>query len=682
MPPYREPFNVQNALPRLVLALCLIAAPAPAQSPAASDPGLDHAMLDTKTSPCDNFYRFACGGWIDANPIPADESSWRVDQVLSLRNRETLRAILEKAAMSPTPETEKIGNYYAACMDEAKIESLGLKPLQPGLARIAALTSKDRLPELIANLHRIGVGALFAFGSGQDAKNAEAEIAIADQGGMGLPDRDYYLKTDPQTRKIRDAYQAHIARMFVLSGASEAEAEGKAKSVMAVETALAKGALDRVARRDPQQTYHLLDRAALNALTPGFDWAAYLAPAGAPPVKSVDVTEPKFLQTAAQTVAKTSLDDLKTYLTWHLIDAAAPWLPKAFVDENFAFNGKILTGTKEIRPRWKRCVDAVDAELGEDLGRAYVATTFPPAAKVATEAMVDAVAQAFEADLKSLDWMSAETKAKAVTKLSQMRRKIGYPDRWRDYSALIVSRDDMLGDAMRAAGFEMDRELNKIGKPVDRGEWEMTPPTVNAYYDPQMNDINLPAGILQPPFFSPEYDDAINYGETGGGTVGHEMTHGFDDEGRQYDGYGNLVDWWTKQDAVRFGKRAQCVVDQYSGYTAIDKIHINGKLTLGENVADLGGVRLGYAALMKILAGKVQSDIGGFTPAQRYFIGYAQSWCGSTRPESVRLRTVTDPHSPPEYRVNGVVSDMPEFRAAFSCKANAPMAPAKVCRVW
>ncbi len=678
---------VPLCFPGLVVALIMALTPSAARAAdvptrAIADPSIDHSVMDQTADPCGNFFRYACGGWIDANPIPADESRWGLDSVLALQNRDKLRAILEKAEAQPTPETQKIGDFYASCMDEAGIEKLGLAPLKPILDRIDAMTSKDQLPSVLGELHRDGVDALFDFGAGQDAKDAESEIAIAYQGGIGLPDRDYYLKTDAASVKLRNDYQAHIARIFVLSGEDAAVADEHAKTVLKFETALAKGAMDRVARRDPQQTYHKLDRAELSALTPGFDWAAYFSAVGAPPVQVVDVSEKKFFPSAAHLIAETDLADLKTYLKWHAINGAAAWLPKAMVDENFAFFGTRLTGATENKPRWKRCVDIVDEALGEDLGRAYVADAYPPEAKTGTEAMVQAITDTFEADLKGLDWMSPETKAKALVKLAQMRKKLGYPDHWRDYSAMTVTRGDMLGNASRAAGFELQRELNKIGKPVDRSEWEMSPPTVNAYYDPQMNDINLPAGILQPPFFSPKYDDAVNFGATAGGTVGHEMTHGFDDEGRQYDGHGNLTDWWTKADAVKFNQRAQCVVDQYSGYVAVDDIHINGKLTLGENVADLGGVRLGYVALMNILAKKPVGPIGGFTPAQRYFIAYAQSWCGATRPEAIRLRTATDPHSPPQFRVNGVVSDMPEFRAAFACKADAPMVAKKVCRVW
>jgi len=647
-----------------------------------TDPAIDHSFLDTKTDPCNDFFRYACGGWIDANPIPSDESGWGVDSKLQNDNREKLRAILEKAAAQPTPETQKIGDLYAACMDEAAVDKLGIAPLQPVLAKIDGLTDKAKLASLIAELHRDGTEALFGFSVGQDAKNAEVEIAIASQGGMGLPDRDYYLKTDAESVKLRNDYQAHIAKMLVLAGESDVDAAAHAKTVLAFETALAKGALDRVSRRDPQKTYHLLKRAELDALTPGFNWTAYFQGVGAPPVESLDVTEKEFFSTAAKAVAGAKLEDIKTYLKWQAIDAAAPYLSKPFVDENFAFNGTRLTGATQIKPRWKRCVSLVDAAIGEDLGKAYVADAYSPEAKARTEAMVEAVTQAYEDDFKSIDWMSPETRDKALVKLGLMAKKLGYPAKWRDYSALTISRTDLLGDTSRASAFEVQRELNKIGKPVDRGEWEMTPPTVNAYYDPQMNDINLPAGILQPPFFSAKYDDAYNYGATGGSTVGHEMSHAFDDEGRQYDGHGNLADWWTKADAARFKQRAQCLVDQYDGYVAVDKIHLNGKLTLGENAADLGGVRMGYVALMKALAGKPMDKIGGFTPAQRYFIGYAQSWCSVTRPESIRLRTATDPHSPPKYRVNGIVSDTPEFREAFSCKAGAPMVRAKACRIW
>jgi endothelin-converting enzyme/putative endopeptidase len=668
----------------LLAMLPLIAATAHAAetSRAAHDPAIDHSFMDLKADPCGNFFRYACGGWIDANPIPADQSSWGLDQELMQRNQRQLRAILEKAAENPTPETQKIGDFYAACMDEAGIEKKGLRPLKPELEQIDALDDKTKLPVLLGALHRDGVQGLFGFGAGQDAKDAESEIAIVDQGGMGLPDRDYYLKTDADSAKLRADYTAHVAKMFMLTGESEKEAAADAQTVLRIETALAKGALDRVSRRDPQLTYHLLKREQLEALTPGFDWTAYLSAVGAPPVDEIDVTEEKFFRTAAKLVGGTKLDDLKTYLRWHVISDAAAWLPKAFVDENFAFYGKRLTGATEIRPRWKRCVTAVDDALGEDLGRAWVADHYPPEAKAGTERMVAAITEAFENDLKTIDWMSPETREKALVKLGQMRKKLGYPDHWRDYSAMKITRGDMLGNAAQASAFELQRELSKIGKPVDHGEWEMSPPTVNAYYDPQMNDINLPAGILQPPFFSPKYDDAVNFGATAGGTVGHEMTHGFDDEGRQYDGKGNLTDWWTKEDAAKFKARAQCVVDQYSGYVAVDKLHINGRLTLGENVADLGGVRLGYVALMNILAKHPAPDIGGFTPAQRYFIAYGQSWCGQTRPEGKRLRVATDPHSPPEFRVNGVVSDMPEFAEAFSCKPDAPMVRAKACRVW
>jgi endothelin-converting enzyme/putative endopeptidase len=668
----------------LLIVLPLIAGTVQAAdaSPAGNDPAIDHSFMDLKADPCGNFFRYACGGWIDANPIPADQSSWGLDQELMQRNQLQLRAILEKAVAASTPDTQRIADFYASCMDEAGIEKLGLTPLKAELEKIDELTDKAKLPALLGALHREGVEGLFGFGAGQDAKDAESEIAIADQGGMGLPDRDYYLKADPESVKLRADYVAHVAKMFVLAGESQTDAATHAQAVLKIETALAKGALDRVARRDPQLTYHLLKRQELDALTPGFDWTTYFTAVGAPPVGKIDVTEERFFRSAAKLVAATKLDDLKTYLRWHIINDAAAWLPKAFVDENFAFYGRRLTGAAEIKPRWKRCVNAVDEALGEELGRAWVADHYPPAAKAGTELMVAAISEAFENDLKTLDWMSPETREKALVKLGQMRKKLGYPDHWRDYSALTIARSDMLGNAARASAFELQRELDKIGKPVDHGEWEMSPPTVNAYYNPQMNDINLPAGILQPPFFSPNFDDAVNYGATAGGTVGHEMTHGFDDEGRQYDGKGNLIDWWTKEDAAKFKARAQCVVDQYSGYIAVDKLHINGKLTLGENVADLGGVRLGYVALMKILAKNPAPDVGGFTPAQRYFIAYGQSWCGQTRPESKRLRVATDPHSPAEFRVNGVVSDMPEFAAAFSCKPGAPMVRAKACRVW
>ena len=665
-----------------LMALALAGNVRAADPAPAADPGIDHAMLDPAISPCQDFYRFSCGGWIAANPIPPHESSWRVDQLLERRVDDQLRAILEKAASQPTNATRRLGDYYATCLDENAIEAAGTAPLNPQLAHIEGMTDKQQLPALIAALHRAGIDALFAFGAGQDAKDAESIIAIADEGGTGLPDRDDYMKADAPSNVLRRGYVHHIARMFQLLGESEDRARTDSETVMRIETALAKGQLDRVSRRNPQLTYHRISRADLDALTPSFDWDAYLHELGAPALEVVDVTEEAFFKTVDQVVQATALDDLKIYLRWRLLNAAARWLPQAFVREDFAFHGRRLTGVTENRPRWKRCLGNISYALMDDLGRAYAAEAFPPEARQRTQTMVDAIAGAFEDNLKTLDWMGADTRGKALAKLALLRKKLGYPDKWRDYDTLGIKRGDMLGNAQRIAAFDVKREMNKIGKPVNRGEWMIAASTVNAYYDAQMNDINLPAGILQPPFFSEKFDDAVNFGATGGSTVGHEMTHAFDDEGRQYDGHGNLTDWWTAEDAARFRERARCVAEQYSGYDAVPGLKVNGELTLGENVADLGGARLGYMALMKLLAGRTPPPVGGFTAAQRYFIAYAQSWCGSTRPETVTLHTRTDPHAPPEYRVNGVVSDMPEFRQAFSCKAGDPMVREQSCRVW
>lgn len=677
-----------RALPSACRLLAFFAAlacsgPAPAASPepAGSD-GVTPSWLDPTAAPCSNFFRFACGGWIDANPIPADETRWGVDMRLADQNRTRLRDLLEEAAARPTAETRKIGDFYASCMDETRVESLGATPLAPLLARIDGLTEKGQLAALVADLHRRGVGVFFGFGASPDMKNADIAIAVVDEGGRGLPDRETYLSDDPENRALRRDYRAHVARMLALAGASSEAADRDADSVLAIETRLAKAALDPTARRDPQKLYHPFTRSELDRLAPDFGWTSYFGGVKAEGFDRLNVTEPDFVRATQAIVADTPLPSLQAYLRWHLVSHDSNWLSKPFVEEDFAFYGKRLTGADALKPRWKRCVEAVDEAMGEDLGRAYVARYFPPEAKARTLAMVSAIAASFADTLGSLDWMGPETRRKALEKLAAIRKKIGYPDHWRDYGALVVERDDLVGNIARATSFELGRQVAKIGKPVDRSEWLMTPPTVNAYYDPQTNEIDLPAGILQPPFFSERFDDAVNFGATGAGTIGHELTHAFDDEGRQYDAKGNLADWWSPADATRFKSRAQCLVDQYGGYVAVGKTHVNGALTLGENVADLGGVRLGYAALMKVLAGKAMAPIGGFTPAQRYFLAYAQSWCGASRPEALKLGVATDPHSPVEFRVNGVVSNLPEFRAAFACPAAAPMVRAKSCKVW
>jgi putative endopeptidase len=683
----------------VVFAACLSAGAqtAPAKSaPAATQdkplqalpysPSLDLNDMDKSVDPCVDFYTYSCGGWQKKNPIPADQSSWSVYGKLYDDNQQFLWGILDdlsKQTTGRTPTQQKIGDYFAACMDEAAVEKLGATPLKPQLDAIAAMKSKKDLAPLLAKqqLENRTEGLLFNFGSNQDFENSNEIIAFADSGGLGLPDRDYYLKTDPKSVEQRNKYITHVTNMFELLGDSPATAQAEAAKVMAIETDLAKATLTLVDKRDPYKLFHKMDRAKLQALTPSFDWNTYLTVAGLPNVQTFNVTEPDFYKQVEKEINTVSLDDWKTYLRWHIAHANAPYLSSKFVNENFAFYGKTLRGAEQLRPRWKRCVSLVDEQLGEALGQEFVRRAFTPEMKKSTVEMTQYIEDAMKQDIEQLSWMSPETKKNALEKLHTIVNKVGYPDKWRDYSTVEIKRDDFLGNETRATVFESDRQLAKIGKPVDRAEWGMSPPTVNAYYNPQMNDINFPAGVLQPPLYDPKMDDAPNYGNTGS-TIGHELTHGFDDQGRQFDAQGNLKDWWTKQDADEFTKRAQCVVDQYGQYTVVDDLKINSKLTQGEDIADLGGTILAYAAWKAATKSQQLHDIEGFNPDQRFFIGLAQWACENQRPESERLHTLTDPHSPGKYRINGVVVNMPEFQKAFSCKAGQPMVSVKACRVW
>jgi endothelin-converting enzyme/putative endopeptidase len=647
-------------------------------------PSLDVAAMDKSADPCVNFYQYSCGGWIKENPIPSDQARWNVYAKLQQDNERFLWGILQEASKQAANRTaiqKQIGDYFYACMDEAAVEKAGAAPLKPGLDQIAALRSVDELPAFLAQQHLRGENMLFDFGSNQDFSDSTQVIGFANSGGLGLPDRDYYTKTDAKSVETRQKYLEHVQRTFELLGDPRAKAAAEAKTVMDVETALAKATLTRVDKRDPYKLFHKMTVPTLQAITPSFKWTAYFTAAAAPPMQTVNVTEPAFYREVQSLLKARPIDDWKTYFRWHLAHSRAPYLSSAFVKENFDFYSRYLRGVTEMQPRWKRCVQYVDRDLGEALGQEFVKRTFSADTKRRTLDMTKEIDRAMEEDLKQLPWMTPATKQKALEKLHTMVNKIGYPDKWRDYSSIELKRSDFAGNVERSVIFESKRQLAKIGKPVDRGEWDMTPSTVNAYYNPQMNDINFPAGVLQPPLFDPKMDDAPNYGDTGA-TIGHELTHGFDDEGRQFDAKGNLHDWWTKEDAAQFVKRADCVVQQYAQYTVVDDIKINSKLTLGEDVADLGGTFLAYMAWRNATKNERLKPIDGLGPDQRFFIGMAQWACGSERPESKRVNAITNPHSPEEYRVNGVVSNMPEFAHAFSCKVGQPMVRKDPCRVW
>ena len=655
---------------------------------AANEPVLDVSSMDRSIDPCVDFYAYSCGGWMKKNPITPDQSSWSTYGKLDDENRAQLRAILEEAAKTSSSRdaiAQKIGDYYASCIDEPAIEKLGVKPLLPELARIAALKSKKDLAAYVSTAQYppsiYGGGTLFTFRSGQDFKSSTQVIAEVDQGGLGLPDRDYYLKDDDKSKDLRKAYVAHVAKMFELVGDSPTNAAAEAATVMRIETALAKGQMTRVERRDPPNLYHKMTTQEFQKIAPAFEWETYFAKTGAGSLSSLNVVPPDYFRTLNKEIETESLADWKTYLRWHATHVAANDLSSAFVKESFAFYGKTLRGRQELPPRWKRCSNDADENLGEAVGQAYVAKYFSPEAKQAALKMVKEIEASMQGEIQTLPWMGAATKEQALVKLHGIANKIGYPDKWRDYSALEIVRGDQIGNSERAAWFEFRRWLAKIGKPVDHSEWGMTPPTINAYYDPQKNDINFPAGILQPPLFSAFSDAAPNYGDTGA-TMGHELTHAFDDEGSQFDAVGNLRNWWTEGDRKEFDKRAQCVIDQYSGYTVIDDIKINGKLTSGEDLADLGGTLLAYLAWKQDTAGQKLEDLDGLTPDQRFFVAYGQSWCTNERDEDKRLRATVDPHSPDKYRANGVVSNMQEFRDAFHCKPGQPMVRENSCRVW
>jgi putative endopeptidase len=667
-------------------------------------PKLDHFnpdLADKSLNACDDFYKYSCNKWIAANPIPADQVYWSTGGGLEMWNDNVLRETLEAASKNDSKRSaiqQKIGDYWASCMDEKGIEAAGMTPLKPELDRIAGLKSKQEITLEIAHLHRLFPGAwepddnqtnapFFGFSGGQDYDDASKVVAQIDQGGLSLPNRDYYVSTDEKSAETLKKYRAHIQKMLVLAGEPEAQAGDDADTVIELETAMAKAQMDNVKRRDPKNVNNKMSLAQLRELTPSIQWDVYLKAVNAPASEHYIVGSPEFFRGLDKLLAEHPLEHWKTYMRWQLIHHTAPDLTKAMDDENFNFFARILAGQEEQLPRWRRCAHWADRDLGEALGQAYVDRAFPPESKARTLEMVHAIENAMHDDIESVNWMTAATKEQAIVKLKGIEDKIGYPSHWRDYSSVKITRESYLGNVEQASSFEFERWVEKIGKPVDRSEWTMTPPTINAYYDPQLNTINFPAGILQPPFFEKNMDDSVNYGAIGM-VIGHELTHGFDDQGRKFDAHGNLRDWWTAEDAKQYDERGKCISDEYTQEVpdAGAGVKQNGLLTQGEDTADNGGIHLALMALEADLKkqGKSLDEKGpdGWTYLQRFFLSNAYSWCSNLRPEVARLSVTTNPHSLPIFRINNVVSNMPEFAQAFGCKAGQKMVRANACRVW
>jgi len=674
---------------RLLLVVLGVSAFAFCQAAGSGSSGLGFSVenIDKSVDPCVDFYQYACGNWIKNSEIPGDRASWQSFSQLDENNLQIERGILEKAAAGGAGRSaidQKIGDLYGSCMDEKAVNAKGIAPLKPELDRIAAVKDKGALIDEIAHLHLVGPNALFNFFSASDMHNADQVIAYLSQGGLSLPDRDYYVKDDPDKVEMRKHLVDYATEVFTLAGQKPEEAAKSAQTVLMIETLLAADAMDRTKLRDPKNRDHKMTRDEAVALAPEFNLNRYFTAVGAPSFTALNVSTPDFFRQVNGVIAAMPLESLKTYVTWHALRGAAPWLSEPFVQANFKMR-QALTGQKQIQDRWKRCVNLVDGSLGEALGQRYVDLTFGADGKQRMLKMVDALEKSLDGDIQGLSWMGDDTKKQAKTKLQAIRNKIGYPDAWRDYSSVVIKKDDLLGNLERANEFESRRQIAKIDKPLDRKEWGMTPPTVNAYYSPAYNEIVFPAGILQPPFFDRNMDDAVNFGGIGL-VIGHELTHGFDDQGRKYDPQGNLRDWWTEQDGKEFEKRVSCVADEYSSFVAVDNMKLNGRLTLGENTADNGGARIALAALERMIAddktGKEGQSIDGYTPEQRFFLGFGRVWCEKQRPENLRLQVTTNPHSPGKYRVDGVVQNMPEFQKAWGCKAGQPMVAENACHVW